>query len=117
VEQVFACHNLGDQEMFKAVISRLRGCVLQWLRNYKFNKRTKKGKEKVRTWKKLRGKLMVYFCPTTYIPKHVRPLSKKNGSKSSCMDVHFNKGSPKSCSTFSPLTMLPLKEFMSCEDK
>ena len=60
---------------------------------------------------------MVAFCPPTYILKHVPPLPKKNGSKSSCMDVHFNKGSPKSSCTLSLPTMVPLKEFMSCEDK
>ena len=74
VEQVFACRNLADQEKFKVVIVRLRGCVLRWFRNYKFNKRRKKGKEKVRTWKKLRAKLMVSFCPPTYILRDVPPL-------------------------------------------
>jgi len=33
------------------------------------------------------------------------------------MDVYFNRGSPKSSSTLSLPTMLPLKEFMSCGDK
>jgi len=89
VEQVFACHNLAEQEKFKVVIARLRGCALRWCRNYKFNKRRKKGKEKVRTWRKLRVKLMVSFCPPTYILKHVPPLSKKNGLKSSHIDAHF----------------------------
>ena len=51
VERVFACCILSDQEKFKVVISRLRGCALQWWNNYKFERR-KKGKEKVRTWKK-----------------------------------------------------------------
>jgi len=116
VEQVFACHNLGHQGKFKVVISRLRDSALWW-RNYKFNKRSKKEKGKVRSWKKLRGKLMVSFCPPTYILKHVPPLSKKNGSKSSCIDVHFNKGSPKSSSTLRLPTMLRLREFVSYEDK
>ena len=117
LEQVFAWRNLSDHAKFKMVISRLRGCALRWWRNYKFNKRRKKVKGKVRTWKKFRGKLMVSFCRSTYILKHVPPLSKKNGSKSSCVDVQFNKGSPKSSSTFSLPTMLPLKEFVSYEDK
>ena len=69
VAQLFACYNLGDWEKFKVVISRLRGCALQWWKNYKF-KRRKKGKEKVRTWKKLRSKLMVAFCPPTYMFLH-----------------------------------------------
>ena len=60
---------------------------------------------------------MVTFCSPTYILKHVPPLSKKNGSKSSHIDVHFKKGSPKSSSTLSLPTMLPLKEFVSYEDK
>jgi len=39
VEQVFACYNLGDQAKFKVVILRLRGCTLQWWKNYKFKRR------------------------------------------------------------------------------
>ena len=60
---------------------------------------------------------MLSFCPATYILELLPPLSKKNGSKSSCMGVHFNKASLKSSSTISLPTMLPLKEFMSYEDK
>ena len=82
VEQVFTCCNLKDQEKFKVVILRLRQCALQWWTNYKFNKRRRNGKEKVRPLKKLRGKLMVSFSPPTYVLKHVPPPSKKNGSKS-----------------------------------
>ena len=69
-----------------------QGCAIQWWKSHKF-KRTKKGKEKGRTQKKLRSKLRVAFCPTTHILKHVPLLPKKNGSKSSCMDLHINKGS------------------------
>jgi len=60
---------------------------------------------------------MVAFRPPTYTLKHVPPLPKKNGSKSSCMDVHFSLRSPKSFCTLSLPTMVPLKEFMSCEDE
>jgi len=79
--------------------------------------RRKKGKEKVRTWKKLRSKLMGSFPPLTYMLKHVPLLHKKNGSKSSCMDVHFNKGSPKISCTLTLPTMLSMKELMSYEDE
>ena len=116
MEQVFACDSLGGREKFKVVISRLRGCALQWWKNYK-SKRRRKGKEKVRTWKKLRCKLMVSFCPPTYILKHVPPLHKRNGPKLSCMDVHFNKGSPKSSCPLSLPTMVPLMAFVPCEDE
>ena len=115
-KQVFSYYYLNDQEKFEVIISRLQACALQRWKNYKF-KRRKKGKEKVRTWKKLRSKLMVAFCPSTYILKHVPPLPKKNGSKSSRMDVHFNKGNPKSSCTFSLLTMLPLKNLVSYQDE
>jgi len=80
-------------------------------------KRRKQGKELVRSWPKLRSKLVVAFCPPTYILKHLPPLSRKNGSKSSCMDVHFNKENPKSSCTLSLPTMVPLKELMSYEDE
>ena len=43
-----------DEEKFIVVISKLRGCAIQRSKNYLFRRR-KKGKEKVRTWKKLRG--------------------------------------------------------------
>ena len=41
VEQVFACCNLGDQDNFKMVISRLRGRALKWLKICKFKRRRK----------------------------------------------------------------------------
>jgi len=116
VEQVFTGYNLGDGDKFKVVISRLQGCGLQWWKNYKF-KRREKEKEQVRTSKKLRSKLMVALCSPTYILKHVPPFPKKNGSKSSRMDVHFNKGSPKSSCTLSFPTAVPLKKFVSSEDE
>ena len=53
----------------------------------------------------------------SYMLKHVSPLPKKNGSKSSCIDVHFNKGSPMSSCTCGLPTMLSLKELVSYEDK
>jgi len=116
VEQAFDRHNLSDQEKFKVVISKLRGRALQWWKNYKFNKR-KKGKEKVRTWKKLRNKLMGAFGPPTYMLKHVSLLPEKNASKSSCMDILLNMGSPKSSLTLNIPTLLSLKEIISYEDE
>ena len=56
------------------------------------------------------------FFPPTYMLKRVSPFSKKNGSKSSCMDILFKKGSPKSSRTASLRTLLPLKEVISYED-
>jgi len=61
VEHVFNCCNLDNKEKFKVVISRLRGRALQWWQNYKITRR-KKGKEKVRSWKKMKTKLMGAFC-------------------------------------------------------
>jgi len=60
---------------------------------------------------------MVSFCPPTYILKHVPPLSKRNDPKPSCMEVHFNKGSPKSSCTFSLPTILPMKGLVSYQDE
>jgi len=96
----------------------LRGGALQWWKNYKLNRR-KKGKEKVRTWKKLRSKLMGSFPPPTYMFNHVPLLPKKNGSKSSCMDIHFKRESPKGSYTCSLPTMLSLEELVSydCEEE
>jgi len=114
VLQVFAYYNLDDQEKFRVVASLLESCALQWWKNYKF-KRRKKGNEKVRTWKKSRSKLTGSFCPPAYMLKHVPLLLTKNGSKSSCMNVHFSEGSPKSSCTLGLPNMLPLKELVFYE--
>ena len=116
VEQAFDCHNLSDQEKFKVVFPKLRGCALQWWKNYKF-KRRNKGKQKVRTLKKLRGKLTGAFCPPAYMLKHVSLLPKNNGSRPSCVDILFNKGSPKGHHSPSLPTLQPLKEIIFCEDE
>ena len=116
VERVFACCILNDQEKFKVAISRLRGCALQWWENYKI-KRRKKGKENVRTWKKLRSKLMGAFYPPTCMLKHVSLLTKKNGLRPSCVNILFNKESPKSHHTSTLPTLLPLKEIILHEDE
>ena len=79
VERVFACCILNDQQKFKVVISRLRGCALQWWNDYKF-KRKKKGKERVRTWRKLSSKLKGSFCPSTYTPIQESISLKPTGS-------------------------------------
>jgi len=65
----------------------------------------------------LRIKLVVAFFPPTYILKNFSSLQKKNGSKSSYMDVQWNKGNPKSSCTLSLPTMVPLNELVSYEDE
>jgi len=45
------------------------------------------------------------------------PTCLSTSSKSSPMDVYFNKGSPKSSFTFSLPTMLPLKDLVSYQDE
>ena len=57
------------------------------------------------------------FLPPTYTLKLVPLFPKKNGWKSSYMDVHFNKRSPKSSCALSPPTTLSLKELVSYEDE
>jgi len=49
--------------------------------------------------------------------KNVPLLPKKNGLKSLCMDVHFNKRTPKGSCTLSLPTMLALNEPVSYEDE
>ena len=60
---------------------------------------------------------MDVFCPLTYMLKHVSLLHQKNGSRPSCMDILFNKGSPKGPHTSGLPTLLPLKEVISYEDE
>ena len=57
------------------------------------------------------------FCPPTYMLKHVSLLTKNNGSRPSCVDILFNKGSPKSHHSPSLPTLLPLKEMIFYEDE
>ena len=95
VERVFACCILNDQEKFKVVISRLRGYALEWWERYKY-KRKKRGKSKIKTWDKLRGKLEYAFAPTSYLHKHLFRPFEGNDLSSSSKDIPFNKGSPMS---------------------
>ena len=95
VERVFACCILNDQEKFKVVISRLRGYALEWWERYKY-KRKKRGKSKIKTWDKLRGKLEYAFAPTSYLHKHLFLPFEENCFNSSSKDIPFNKGSPMS---------------------
>ena len=59
---------------------------------------------------------MGFFFPVTYLPKRVAPFPKKNGPKSSCMVILFNKGSPKSSRTSTLPILLSLKEVIPYED-
>ena len=108
VERVFACCILNDQEKFKVVISRLRGCALQWWEKYKY-KRKKRGKSKVNTWDKLRGKLEYAFAPTSYLHKHLFRPFEGNDLNSSSKDIPFNKGSPMSACIPNPTPFLCLE--------
>ena len=69
VEQVFTRHNLEEHKMFKVVVKKLRGHALEWWEKNKY-KRKKRGKSKIKTWEKLRGKLEYAFAPTSYLHKH-----------------------------------------------
>ena len=70
VDQVFTSHNLEAHEKFKVAIKKLRGYALEWWEKYKY-KRKKRGKRKIRTWDKLRGKLEYAFAPPSYLHKHL----------------------------------------------
>ena len=107
VERVFACCILNDQEKFKVVISRLRGYALEWWERYKY-KRKKRGKSKVNTWDKLRGKLEYAFAPTSYLHKHLFRPFEGNDLNSSSKDIPFNKGSPMSACIPNPTPLLCL---------
>ena len=108
VERVFACCILNDQEKFKVVISRLRGYALEWWERYKY-KRKKRGKSKIKTWDKLRGKLEYAFAPTSYLHKHLFRPFEGNDLNSSSKDIPFNKGSPMSACIPNPTPFLCLE--------
>ena len=57
-----------------------------------------------------------FFAPISIL-KHVPRLPKKNSSQCSCMDVNFNKSSPKRSCTLSLPTMVPLKEILCYNDE
>lgn len=99
VGQVFTYYYLEEAEKFEVVVSKLRGQALQWWENYKY-KRKKKGKEKIRTWRKLKCKIMEAFCPSTYTHTHPSTSLKRSGAKSPPSDILFFKRSPKSSCTF-----------------
>ena len=106
VEQVFTRHNLDEHEMFKAVVKKLRGHALEWWENNKY-KRKKRGKSKIKTWEKLRGKLEYAFAPPSYLHKHLFLPFEENCLNSSSKDIPFNKGSPMS-------TCIPNSTYLFC---
>jgi len=95
VEQVFTRHNLGEHEKFKVVSKKLRGYALEWWEKNKY-KRKKRGKRKIKTWDKLRGKVEYAFAPTSYLHNHLFLSLDGNGLNSSSKYIPFNKGSPMS---------------------
>jgi len=105
VDQVFTRYNIDEQEKFKVVIKKLRGHALEWWEKYKY-KRKKRGKSKITTWDKLRGKLIDAFAPTSYLHNHPLLSFEVNNFDSSSKNLSFNKGSPMSaCISSSPTYM------------
>ena len=65
VERVFEIKNLSDEQKVKLVAIKLRKNASIWWEHVK-SRRIKKGKSKIRTWEKMRGKLMAKFLPVHY---------------------------------------------------
>ena len=75
------------------VIKKLHCHALEWWEKYTY-RRKKRGKSGIRTWDKLRGKLVVTFTPTSYLHKHPFLPFRGNDFNSSSRDISFNKVSP-----------------------
>jgi len=116
VDQVFTRYNIDEQEKFKVVIKKLRGHALEWWEKYKY-KRKKRGKSKITTWVKLRGKLMDTFAPTSYLHKCPFLSFEANDFNSSSKNLHFNKGSPMSACNSSCTSFFYLEKRNSNKDE
>ena len=116
VDQVFARYNIEEQEKFKVVIKKLQGHALEWWEKYKC-KRKKRGKSKIKTWDKLRGKLMDAFAPTSYLHNHPLLSFEVNDFNSSSKTLPFNKGSPMSACISTSTSFLCLEKPNPNKDK
>ena len=116
VEQVFTRYNLEEHEKFKVVIKKLRGHALDWWEKYKY-KRKNREKSKIKTWDKLRGKLMCAFAPTSYLQNHPLLSFGVNGFNSTSKDIPFNRGSPMSACMSTSTSFLCLEKPDPNKDK
>lgn len=66
VERVFDYKEVSDEKKVKLVALKLRKYASDWWENLQ-KKRLRKGKEKVRTWEKMKKKMAKKFMPQTYL--------------------------------------------------
>jgi Retrotransposon gag protein len=65
VERVFDVKNMFDKQKVKLVAIKLRKHASIWWEHVR-NRRVREGKPKIRTWDKMKKKLMAKFLPAQY---------------------------------------------------
>jgi Retrotransposon gag protein len=65
VKRIFNVKNLSDKQKVKLVAIKLRKHALIWWEHVR-NRRFREGKPKIRTWDKMKKKLMAKFLPAQY---------------------------------------------------
>ena len=73
VERVFEYKDIPDDKKVKLVALKLRKYASIWWNNV-ISKRARKGKDKIRSWRKMRSKLRAKFLPPHYIQDNFTKL-------------------------------------------
>jgi len=82
VERIFEFKDILEGKKVKLVPLKLRKYAFIWLSNV-VSKRVRKGKEKIKTWDKIKAKLKSKFLPPYYLQDNVFELHHlKQGCKS-----------------------------------
>ena len=112
VESVFAYNDIPENHKVKLVALRLRKYASIWWTNL-VAKRVRQGKDKIRTWDKMKSKLKARFLPPTYLQSNYSQLPHFTQALTTFDEVKgfvkhlpkgqsFNKGSPSY--PFKPIT-------------
>jgi len=73
MERVFDFKDIPDEKQVKLVALKLRRYASTWWANVMF-KRIKKGKGKIKSWRKMKGKLKEKFLPSHYLHENYSKL-------------------------------------------
>jgi len=126
VERAFEFEEVPEDQKAKLVALKLRSFASLWW-THLLAKRVRQGKEKIRTWDKMKSKLKARFLPPTHLHKNYSQLhhftptlptfdevcmeAYKKFTKPLSKEQHSNKGSPSHPSKpVSPPTSFPQKD-------
>ena len=102
VDRIFKFKEISENKKVKLVAHKLRKYALSWWTNL-LTKRVRQGKDKIRTWEKMRAKLKARFLPPNYV--QINYSSKRKLATPLPKGQPLNKGSP----SYPPKPAIPQK--------